>query len=72
VKLIVQPDAHDVVGEMGLKSHVLVGVLGPIGVVFSLLVGITLMTLLFYSSRHGYDEFDRPPYCGAQFPPCSD
>ena len=27
-----------------------------IGVVFSLLVGITLMTLLFYSSRHGYDE----------------
>jgi hypothetical protein len=41
-----------------------------IGVVFSLLVGITLMTLLFYSSRHGYDEFDRPPYCGAQFPPC--
>jgi hypothetical protein len=47
-----------------LKSHVLVGVLGPIGVVFSLLVGITLMTLLFYSSRHGYDEqvseiFDR-------------
>jgi hypothetical protein len=35
-----------------------------IGVVFSLLVGITLMTLLFYSSRHGYDEqvseiFDR-------------
>ena len=27
-----------------------------IGVVFSLLVGIALMTLLFYSSRHGYDE----------------
>ena len=27
-----------------------------IGVVFSLLVGMTLMTLLFYSSRHGYDE----------------
>jgi hypothetical protein len=27
-----------------------------IGVVFSLQVGITLMTLLFYSSRHGYDE----------------
>ena len=27
-----------------------------IGVVFSLLVGITLMTLLFYTSRHGYDE----------------
>jgi len=27
-----------------------------IGVVFSLVIGITLMTLLFYSSRHGYDE----------------
>jgi hypothetical protein len=27
-----------------------------IGVVFSLLVGVALMTLLFYSSRHGYDE----------------
>jgi fatty acid desaturase len=27
-----------------------------IGVLFSLLVGIALMTLLFYSSRHGYDE----------------
>jgi hypothetical protein len=27
-----------------------------IGVVLSLLVGIALMTLLFYSSRHGYDE----------------
>ena len=27
-----------------------------IGVVFSLLVGIVLMALLFFSSRHGYDE----------------
>jgi hypothetical protein len=27
-----------------------------IGVVSSLLIGITLMALLFYSSRHGYDE----------------
>jgi hypothetical protein len=27
-----------------------------IGVVFSLLIGVALMTLLFYSSRHGYDE----------------
>jgi hypothetical protein len=25
-------------------------------VVFSLVVGIGLMALLFYSSRHGYDE----------------
>ena len=27
-----------------------------LGVVLSLLVGFALMTLLFYSSRHGYDE----------------
>jgi hypothetical protein len=27
-----------------------------IGVVFSLLIGFALMALLFYSSRHGYDE----------------
>lgn len=26
------------------------------GVIFSLVVGIGLMALLFYSSRHGYDE----------------
>ncbi len=27
-----------------------------LGVVFSLLVGFALMALLFYSSRHGYDD----------------
>jgi hypothetical protein len=27
-----------------------------LGVVFSLLVGVGLMSLVFYSSRHGYDE----------------
>jgi hypothetical protein len=27
-----------------------------LGVLFSLVVGIGLMALLFYSSRHGYDE----------------
>lgn len=27
-----------------------------VGVVLSLLVGFTLMALVFYSSRHGYDE----------------
>jgi hypothetical protein len=30
-----------------------------LGVVFSLLIGCGLMGLLFYSSRHGYDEPDR-------------
>jgi hypothetical protein len=27
-----------------------------LGIVFSLVVGIGLMALVFYSSRHGYDE----------------
>ena len=27
-----------------------------IGVLFSVLIGIALMALLFYSSRYGYDE----------------
>jgi hypothetical protein len=27
-----------------------------LGVIFSLLIGCGLMALLFYSSRHGYDE----------------
>jgi hypothetical protein len=31
-----------------------------IGVVFSLLIGVALMTLLFYSSRYGYDERAAP------------
>jgi hypothetical protein len=31
-----------------------------LGVVFSLAVGCGLMALLFYSSRHGYDEPSRP------------
>jgi len=32
-----------------------------LGVIFSLVVGCGLMALLFYSSRHGYDEPQRPP-----------
>ncbi len=30
-----------------------------LGAGFSILVGVALMTLVFYSSRHGYDE---PPH----------
>jgi hypothetical protein len=30
-----------------------------IGVIFSLMVGFVLMALVFYSSRHGYDEAHR-------------
>ena len=29
------------------------------GVLFSLLVGVGLMALMFYSSRHGYDNLHR-------------
>ena len=31
-----------------------------LGIVFSLVVGCGLMALLFYSSRHGYDEPYQP------------
>ncbi len=31
-----------------------------LGIVFSLVVGCGLMALLFYSSRHGYDDQFRP------------
>ena len=35
-----------------------------LGIVFSLVVGCGLMALLFYSSRHGYDEphYDQPHF----------
>lgn len=35
-----------------------------LGVVFSLVLGIGLMALLFYSSRHGYDEASQEPFHG--------
>jgi hypothetical protein len=31
-----------------------------LGIVFSLVIGCGLMALLFYSSRHGYDDPHRP------------
>jgi len=40
---------------MPLAGYVAMG----LGVVFSLVVGCGLMALLFYSSRHGYDEAPR-------------
>jgi hypothetical protein len=30
-----------------------------LGIVFSLVIGCGLMGLVFYSSRHGYDDIDR-------------
>jgi hypothetical protein len=52
-------------------AHTLLSLAGPpmppagyaamtLGIVFSLVVGCGLMALLFYSSRHGYDEPFRP------------
>jgi len=43
-------DSHDTpLGVHGWTAMVL-------GIVFTLVVGIGLMALMFYSSRHGYDE----------------
>jgi len=30
-----------------------------LGIVFSLVIGCGLIVLMFYSSRHGYDDIDR-------------
>jgi hypothetical protein len=30
-----------------------------LAIVFSLVIGCGLMALMFYSSRHGYDDIDR-------------
>jgi len=41
-----------------------------IGILFSLVIGIPLMALLFYSSRHGYDErASRNPWADADGDP---
>ena len=55
------------VASVWFAAHTWISVGGPpmpatgyiamtLGVVFSLVVGCGLMALLFYSSRHGYDE----------------
>jgi hypothetical protein len=47
----------------GTVSNVQMSVHGYIamilGIVFSLVIGCGLMALMFYSSRHGYDDIDR-------------
>jgi hypothetical protein len=43
--------------EVEMSVHGYVAMI--LGVVFSLAVGCGLMALMFYSSRHGYDERDR-------------
>src|SRR4029079_15028578 len=42
--------------EMSIHGYIAI----ILGVVFSLMIGCGLMALMFYSSRHGYDE---PPDC---------
>jgi hypothetical protein len=43
--------------EVEMSVHGYVAMI--LGVVFSLGIGCGLMALMFYSSRHGYDEHDR-------------
>ena len=47
------------VGSSGISTAGWVAM--TLGVLFTLLLGIGLMSLVFISSRRGYDEFDRPP-----------
>ena len=46
-------NAFDV--EMSIHGYIAM----ILGIVFSLVVGCGLMGLMFYSSRHGYDDLDR-------------
>ena len=50
-----RPWLHLAGNEIPLYGWVAIGG----GVFFSLLVGIGLMALIFYSHRHGYDDLDR-------------
>lgn len=46
--------AADITGPVQMTIHGWIAL--AIGVIFSLIVGIGLMLLVFFSSRHGYDE----------------
>jgi hypothetical protein len=46
--------AWEQMGNVNMGAHGYAAMI--LGIVFSLLVGCGLMALLFYSSRHGYDE----------------
>ena len=46
--------AADITGPVQMTIHGWIAL--SIGVLFSLIVGIGLMLLVFFSSRHGYDE----------------
>lgn len=42
------------VGDVEVSTHGYIAM--ALGVALSLIIGVSLMVLLFYSSRHGYDE----------------
>ena len=46
--------AADITGPVEMTIHGWIAL--TIGVVFSMVVGICLMALVFFSARHGYDE----------------
>jgi len=46
--------AADITGPVDITVHGWIAL--SIGVLFSLVIGIGLMALVFFSSRHGYDE----------------
>lgn len=46
------------VGDVSMSIHGWIAM--GLGILFSLIVGIGLMGLVFYSARHGYDEQHRP------------
>ncbi|HWW47814.1 MAG TPA: hypothetical protein VNZ94_08260 [Xanthobacteraceae bacterium] len=39
---------------VGVSMHGYIAM--TLGILFSLIIGVSLMVLVFYSSRHGYDE----------------
>jgi hypothetical protein len=71
IALIAVPLFAILAGSLWFAASAWISVEGPpmpatgyvamtLGIVFSLIVGFVLMALLFYSSRHGYDEAHRP------------
>lgn len=46
------------VGDVSMSIHGWIAM--GLGILFSLIVGIGLMGLVFYRARHGYDEQHRP------------
>jgi hypothetical protein len=54
-RAIFYSDPRSVDVEMSVHGYIAM----ILGIVFSLVIGCGLMALMFYSSRHGYDDIDR-------------